>query len=299
MKCLVSGATGLIGSALTARLTRDGHAIVRLGRAGGGPGAVRWDPATGTPPERSSIEGCDVVVHLAGENIAGRWTAAKKLRIKESRVNGTRLLADALAALQRPPRALLCASAVGFYGDRGDEILDERSAQGTDFLAATCQQWEAAAAPAAARGIRVTHLRFGVVLAEQGGALPRMLTPFKLGLGGRIGDGSQYMSWIAIDDVIGAILHAISHEDLAGPVNAVSPAPVTNREFTATLARVLSRPAIFPMPAAAARLLLGEMADALLLSSQRVTPARLLGSGYHFQHPALEGALRHILGKAR
>lgn len=306
MRCLVSGAGGLIGASLTASLTGGGHSFVSLSRSGGGSGsitggseAVRWNPATGTPPESSAIEGCDAVVHLAGESIAGRWTAAKKRRIKESRINGTRLLASALAALQRPPRVLACASAVGFYGDRGDEILDERSAPGRDFLAETCQQWEAAAAPAAARGIRVVHLRFGVVLAKQGGALARMLTPFRLGLGGRIGDGTQYMSWIAIDDVVGAILHALTREDLAGPVNTVAPAPATNREFTATLARVLSRPAIFPMPAAVARLAFGEMAQALLLSSQRVAPVRLLGSGYIFQHPRLEGALRHVLGRAR
>ena len=298
MKCLVSGAGGLIGSSLTASLTGGGHSVVSLSRSAGG-GSVLWNPATGTPPESSAIEGCDAVVHLAGEGIAGRWTAAKKRRIKESRINGTRLLADALAALQRPPRVLACASAVGFYGDRGDEILDEGSPPGTDFLAETCQQWEAAAAPAAARGIRVVYLRFGVVLAKQGGALARMLTPFKLGLGGRIGDGTQYMSWIAIDDVIGAIQHALSREDLAGPVNTVAPAPATNREFTSTLARVLSRPAIFPMPAAVARLAFGEMADALLLSSQRVAPVRLLGSGYIFQQPRLEGALRHVLGRAR
>lgn len=302
MKCLVSGATGLIGSSLTASLTRGGHSVVSLSRSGGGAvtgggASVRWNPATGTPPESGAIEGCDIVVHLAGESIAGRWTAAKKRRITQSRIHGTRLLASALAGLQRPPRVLACASAVGFYGDRRDEILDERSSPGTGFLAETCRQWEEAAAPAAARGIRVVQLRFGVVLAKEGGALARMLTPFRLGLGGRIGDGMQYMSWIAIDDAVGAIQHALAREDLAGPVNAVSPAPVTNREFTATLARVVSRPAIFPMPAPVARLAFGEMADALLLSSQRVTPARLLGSGYVFQHQALEGALRHVLGK--
>lgn len=298
MKCLVSGAGGLIGSALVASLDGGGHSVTRLTRSAGGAGTVRWDPATGVA-DRGAIEGHDAVVHLAGENIAGRWTAAKKRRISESRIVGTRSLASSLAALQRPPGVLVCASAVGFYGDRGAETLDERSHRGEGFLADTCRRWEEAAEPARARGIRVVHLRFGVVLAGHGGALAKMLTPFRLGLGGRIGSGDQYMSWIALDDAAGAILHGLTHAEIAGAVNAVAPEPVTNGKFTATLARVLRRPAIFPMPAAAARLAFGEMADALLLASQRVMPARLLATGYVFRHPSLEGALRHVLGKGR
>ncbi len=296
MKYLVSGAGGLIGSALVPSLTADGHRVTRLSRSDGSAGSVRWDPATGAT-DLPGIEGHDAVVHLAGENIAGRWTAAKKRRISESRITGTRTLCEALVALERPPRALVCASAIGYYGDRGDEIHTEASPAGTGFLAEVCRRWEDAAAPAAARGIRVVHLRFGVVLSRDGGALARMLTPFRLGLGGRIGDGAQSMSWIAIDDVVGVIRHALTSDDLSGPVNAVSPAPVTNREFTATLARVLSRPAVFPMPAMAARLAFGEMADALLLASARVTPARLLSTSYAFRCTTLEGALRHVLGR--
>jgi uncharacterized protein (TIGR01777 family) len=298
MKCLVSGAGGLIGSSLVASLTAGGHQVTRLTRAGSEAGSIAWDPATGVQ-DRDALEGHDAVVHLAGENIAGRWTAAKKRRIADSRIIGTRSLCAALAALQRPPNVLVCASAIGYYGDRGDEMLDERSPAGTGFLAETCRAWEEAAEGARGRGIRVVPLRFGVVLSRRGGALARMLTPFRLGLGGRIGDGSQYMSWVAIDDAVGALEHALAREDLSGPVNAVSPAPVTNREFTATLARVLSRPAVFPMPAAAARLVFGEMADALLLASARVTPARLLATGYPFRHPALEGALRHAVQETR
>jgi len=294
MKYLVSGASGLIGSALVGPLTADGHQVTRLTRSGGGAGSVRWDPATGVA-DRAAIEGHDAVVHLAGENIAGRWTAAKKRRISESRIAGTRSLCASLISLKQPPRALVCASAIGYYGDRGDEVLNESSPPGTGFLPEVCRQWEEAAGLAAAHGIRVVHLRFGVVLSRRGGALAKMLTPFRLGLGGRIGDGAQFMSWIAIDDVVGAIRHALTRDDLSGPANAVSPAPVTNREFTAKLARVVSRPAVFPMPATAARLVFGEMADALLLASARVAPAKLLSTGYVFLHPTLEEALRHVL----
>jgi hypothetical protein len=261
-------------------------------------GDIPWDPAAGRlDPAR--LEGLDAVVHLAGENIAGRWTAAKKARIRSSRVEGTRLLAEALAGLKRPPKTLLCASAIGYYGDRGAELLREESPAGTGFLAEVCREWEAAARPAAEKGLRVVHLRIGVVLSPAGGALARMLMPFKLGLGGRIGSGSQFMSWIASDDLSGVIRHALTTESLRGPVNAVAPQAVTNLEFTQTLGRVLRRPTPFPMPAFAARLAFGEMAEALLLASARVEPTRLVASGYRFRAPELEGALRHLLGKSQ
>ena len=219
------------------------------------------------------------------------------MRIRDSRVDGTRLLAETLARLSRPPRVLVCASAIGYYGNRGDELLREESAPGSDFLAEVCQAWEAAARPAAHKGIRLVHLRFGVILSAGGGALSKMLAPFRLGLGGKIGDGRQWISWISIDDAVGAVQHALGTDALRGPANAVAPKPATNEEFTAILGKVLSRPTIFPMPAFAARLAFGEMADALLLSSARVEPARLIATGYHFHHPELGSALRHLLGR--
>jgi len=238
----------------------------------------------------------DAVVHLAGENIAaGRWTERQKARIRDSRVKGTRLLCDLLARYSPPPKALVCASAVGYYGDRGDEILKEESASGSDFLSDVCGEWEAATQTAVERGIRVVNLRIGVVLSPLGGALAKMLTPFKLGAGGVIGSGRQYMSWIALDDAVRAFHFALTNQSLHGPVNAVAPNAVTNRDFTRTLGRVLSRPTVFPMPAFAARLAFGEMADALLLASTRVQPARLLAGGFTFRYPDLEGALRHLL----
>ncbi len=299
MKILVSGSSGLVGSALVPFLSSGGHEIVRLIRGWPQPGeaAVPWDPPAGRI-EAARLEGLDAVVHLAGENIAGRWTATRKARIRESRVQGTRLLAETLARLARPPKVFVCASAIGYYGDRGDAVLREDSPPGAGFLAEVCREWEAAARPAAEKGVRVVHLRIGVVLSPAGGALARMLTPFKLGLGGRIGAGGQFMSWIAIDDLTGAIHHALATESLRGPVNAVAPRPVTNREFTKTLGRVLGRPTLFPMPAFAARLTFGEMADELLLASARVEPAKLVTSGYRFRAPELEGALRHLLGKS-
>lgn len=299
MKVLVSGSTGLVGSALVPFLVSGGHEVVRLVRGRPAPGvvAVPWDPQAGTIAA-AQLEGFDAVVHLAGENIAGRWTTAKKARIRSSRVEGTRLLADALAGLKRPSRTLICASAIGYYGNRGDELLREDSPPGAGFLAEVCREWEGAARPAAEKGIRVVHLRIGVVLSPAGGALAQMLTPFKLGLGGRIGSGNQYMSWIAIDDLIGAFHHALITESLRGPVNAVAPRPMTNLEFTKTLGRVLGRPTLFPMPAFAARLAFGEMADELLLASARVEPTKLASSGYRFRAPELEGALRHLLGKS-
>jgi uncharacterized protein (TIGR01777 family) len=298
MKILVTGSSGLVGSALLPFLTGGGHQVIRLRRsspeaAGSG---LAWDPAEGRL-DPAILEGFDLVVHLAGESIAtGRWNADKKIRIRRSRVDGTRLLCEALSRLSRPPRAVLCASAIGYYGSRGEEILREESAPGHDFLAEVCQAWEAAAQPAIQKAIRVVHLRFGVILSATGGALAKMLLPFRLGAGGVIGNGGQYMSWITLDDAVGAIHHAIGTESLKGPVNAVAPKPVTNREYTRTLGAVLGRPTLLPMPAFAARLALGEMADALLLSSARVEPARLLATGYRFRHPDLETALRSLLG---
>jgi hypothetical protein len=236
-------------------------------------------------------------VHLAGDNIAsGRWTAAKKVSIRSSRVQGTTVLCEALAQLVKPPKVLLSASAIGYYGDRGETTLREASPPGTGFLAEVCQAWEAATAPAVQRGIRVVHLRFGIVLSPAGGVLAKLLTPFRLGLGGVVGTGKQYMSWIALDDVLGVIQHALNTETIQGPVNVVAPQPVTNQEFTTTLGKVLRRPTRLPLPAFAAHLLFGEMADALLLASTRVMPARLVASEYTFRHPALEAALQRLLG---
>ena len=297
MRALISGSTGLVGSALVSFLSTEGHEVVRLVRATPERGEIGWDPSGGSIHE-DGLEGLDAVVHLAGENIAeGRWTDAKKERIRESRVEGTRILCEALARLEGPPKVLVCASAIGFYGDRGDETVSEESAPGTGFLSDVCQAWEAAAQPARDKGIRVVHLRLGVVLSAEGGALAKMLFPFKMGVGGRIGSGDQYMSWISIGDAVGAIHHSLMTDSMEGPVNAVAPAAVTNSEFTKTLGRVIGRPTIFPMPGFAARLAFGEMAEALLLASTRVKPARLDESGYGFAHPDLEGALRHLLGK--
>jgi uncharacterized protein (TIGR01777 family) len=246
----------------------------------------------------TDLDGVDALIHLAGENIAAtRWNAATKKRIRDSRVEGTRVLCEGLAKLTRAPRVLLSASAVGYYGDRGDEILSEDSPSGSGFLAAVARDWEAATEPAAAAGIRVVRMRFGVILSPRGGALAQMLTPFRLGGGGRIGSGRQWWSWISIDDAASAIQHAIMTESLSGPVNGVAPNPVTNAEFTHTLGQVLGRPTLIPMPAFAARLALGEMADELLLASARVLPTKLLESHYRFQHPTLDVALRHLLGK--
>jgi uncharacterized protein (TIGR01777 family) len=301
MHVLVSGSTGLVGSALVPFLTTGGHQVTRLVRSAPRSGAkeVPWDPARGRVPT-PGLEGVDAVVHLAGENIAsGRWTAEKKARIRDSRVQGTRLLCEALAELAEPPKVLVSASAIGYYGDCGDRVLREDSPPGDDFLAEVCRGWEDATQPARQRGIRVVNLRFGIVLSPAGGALSKMLTPFKLGLGGVIGSGEQYMSWIALDDVVGAIHHALVTETLQGPVNAVAPQPVTNREFTRTLGRVLGRPTLFPMPAFAARTIFGEMADALLLASTRVDATRLRETDYAFRFADLESALRHLLGKTR
>jgi hypothetical protein len=282
-------------------LALEGHGVTRLVRAAARPDGPTflWDPTSGRIDLRA-LEGIEAVVHLAGENIAaGRWTPERKAQIRKSRVQGTRLLAETLARLAKPPRVLVCASAMGYYGDRGDEILREDSPPGTGFLAELCQAWEAASEPAARAGVRVVKLRIGIVLSARGGALARMLLPFRLGLGGRIGSGRQYMSWIALDEVIQVILHALTTPALVGPTNTATPNPVTNLEFTRTLGRVLRRPTFFPLPAFAARLAFGEMADELLLASARLEPARLLASGYTFRYPELEGALRKVLGRGK
>ena len=300
MRILISGSSGLVGSALVPALQSSGHAVIPLVRSSSSSkqsrtGSVTWDPMSGQL-NPASLEGIDDAVHLAGENIAARrWTAAQKARIRESRVAGTRLLAETLAKLTKAPRALVCASAIGFYGDRSDQRLTEDSPPGTGFLAETCREWEAAAKPAVDRGIRVVHLRTGLVLASQGGALAKMLPPFRLGIAGIIGSGRQYMSWISLDDLVAVISYALSNEMLRGPVNAVAPNPVTNYEFTKTLGRVLRRPTLFPMPAFAARLAFGEMADGLLLASTRVEPKRLLDSSFRFRFPQLEAGLVHAV----
>lgn len=301
MNVLITGSSGLVGAALTPFLTTGGHEVTPLVRSAPGAGerAISWDPDAGRV-SAAAIEGFDAVVHLAGESIAtGRWTVAKKARIRDSRVKGTRLLCETLAGLKRPPKVLVSASAIGYYGSRGEEVLTESSESGSGFLAEVCREWEAATAPALDHGIRVVNLRFGVILSPRGGALAKMLLPFKMGAGGRIGSGRQYVSWIALDDVIGAVHQALIVEALRGPVNVVAPRPVTNTEFTKTLGRVLGRPTLLPMPAFAARLAFGEMGDALLLSSQRVEPVRLRETKYAFQYPELEGALRHLLGKTK
>ena len=254
---------------------------------------IAWDPARPLAPE--SVSGFDAVVHLAGESIVGRWTEAKKRRIRESRVQGTRNLAEALAAAPQPPRLLISASAIGYYGDRGDETLREDSPSGSGFLPEVCREWEAAAEPAAKAGIRTVQMRFGLVLSPSGGALQKMLPPFRMGVGGNMGNGRQWWSWVDIDDLVGAMQHVIKTDTLQGPVNMVAPSPARNAEFTKTLASVLSRPAIFPMPAFAARLVFGQMGDELLLASQRVEPAKLMAGGYVFQKPELRPALLAIL----
>lgn len=297
MKILVTGSTGLVGSALTSSLKAAGHQVLRLVRSTPKDKAteIYWNPEQGTL-SADDLEGLDAVVHLAGESIAeGRWTEEKKKRIRESRIKGTTLLSETLARLKERPQVFVSASAVGFYGSRKDERLTELSSSGEDFLAEVCRAWELSTQAAGQAGVRVVNLRFGIILSQEGGALAKMLTPYKMGVGGKIGDGQQYMSWIAIDDVVGAILHALSEESLRGPVNVVAPNPVTNQEFTKALGGALSRPTILPMPAFAVRLIFGEMADATLLASQRVEPVRLQETGFVFKYPELEGALRHVL----
>ena len=296
-RVLISGATGLIGSQLSALLTTGGHTTAALSRSDRGEGTVRWDPAAGEI-DAAALPGFDAVVHLAGESIQGRWTAEKKRRIRDSRVNGTRLLCEALAEFDTPPQVLVCASAVGVFGDRGDEVLDEESRAGEGFLAEVAQAWEAACDPARAAGVRVVHARFGVVLDPGGAALAKQLPIFKAAGGGPVGPGSQWLSWVGRDDAIGAVHHCLMDEAISGPVNVTAPGAVTNAEFARTLGEVLGRPAVVPVPTLAVKLAFGEMGEALLLASTRVKPTRLLEAGYHFRHPELGGCLRHLLGYA-
>jgi uncharacterized protein len=294
MKILISGSSGLIGGAAATALKSDGHNVAHLVRPGKTPNPVdvQWDPMRATV-DVAALEGVEVVIHLSGAGIAdGRWTEERKQLLRSSRIDTTRVLVDSLLRLKQKPRLLIVASAIGYYGNRGDEILTESSTTGTDFLALVCRDWEAEAGRAAARGIRTVMLRTGVVLSGKGGALPKMLPPFKLGVGGRLGSGQQWMSWIAIEDVVGIIRNAIANEQVSGPVNVVAPNPVRNEEFTRLLAAMLHRPAIFPAPAFVLRLAMGEMADAVLLSSDRVKPERMLAAGYKFRFEILEPALR-------
>lgn len=296
MKVLISGSSGLVGKALAKSLTNDGHEVLRLVRRKPATAAeIEWHPNQGGL-DAERLQGIDAVVHLAGESIAsGRWTDEKKRAIRESRVKGTSLLAESLAQASTPPSVFISASAIGYYGNRGDELLSETSAPGNDFLASVCVEWEQATRPASEKGIRTVLARFGIILDREGGALATMLTPFRMGIGGRVGDGRQWMSWIALDDVIGALKFLLRDKAVNGPVNFVAPRPVTNAEFTRTLGRTLGRPTIFPMPAFGARLAFGEMADALLLSSQKVEPTVLENRGFAFYWPRLEPALDHLL----
>jgi len=302
MLVAVTGASGLIGTALVRRLQNEGHRVLRLTRSRpSGPDQLQWDPMAGRL-DRDALAKADAVVHLAAANIGDklRWTARTKREILGTRVEGTGLVARTMAELANGPggpRVLVCASGAHYYGDRGDEVLTEASSGGRGFLADVVRQWEAAADPARAAGLRVVHLRTGPAQDAAGAGLPKQALMFRLGIGGRFGSGRQWLSWIALDDIAGAYLHALAREDLAGPVNAVAPNPVTNAEFTATLARVLRRVAVVHVPAFAPRLVLGEFADEMLFTSMRVHPARLLATGYRFRFPELEPALRHTLGR--
>ncbi len=297
MRVAVTGSSGFIGSSLVEFLIQQGHRVTRLIRSQprSGVDAARWDPAAGLTDPRG-LDGVEAVVHLAGESIvSGRWTASKKAAIRDSRVTGTHRLCESLPRFSNPPRTFICASAIGYYGHRREEGLTEESPSGSGFLAEVCREWERATEPALQRGVRVVNLRIGIVLSPKGGAMAKLLPPFRLGLGGPLGRGTQVMSWVALDDLVGAIQHILLTPSLRGPINAVAPHPVTNREFTTVLGRLLRRPTVIPAPAFALRLLLGQMADEVLLASARVVPAKLLASGYAFRYPQLEDALRHGL----
>ncbi len=317
MRVALTGTTGLIGSALAPALTRAGHGVVRVVRPKPGlakrrpavtsgshdddadsvfANTITWDPARGTL-DPHALDGIDAVVHLSGESLAERWTAERKQRIVSSRVDSTTLLARTIAAMPTRPRVLIVASAVGYYGDRGDEVVDESSAPGRGFLADVCQAWEAAASPAREAGIRTVHTRFGIVLSPDGGALAKMLPLFTLGLGGKIGAGTQWTSWIARSDLVAAILFLLAHDTIAGPVNVTSPNPVTNGEFAATLGHVLHRPAVATVPPLALRLMFGEMANEALLTGQRVVPRVLERAGFVYEHSTIANALRFELGR--
>lgn len=295
MRIAVSGASGLLGSALAPALRAAGHDVARLvRRKPGGADEVRWDPAQGTI-DAAGLEGVDAVVNLAGENVGHRWTGPRKRRILESRVRGTRLLAETVAQLHPTP-ALVCVSAVGYYGLTGDEPLDESGPRGQGFLAGVVAAWEESSQPARDAGARVVHLRCGIVLARRGGALARLLTPFRLGLGGRVGSGRQWWSWVSITDAVAAFRHAVE-SDLAGVANVVSPGVTRNAEFARTLGRALHRPAVMPLPALAVKAAFGQMGEEMLLGGQRVESRVLLGRGFAFAHPTLDAALAHELGR--
>ena len=298
MRVAVTGSHGLIGSAVVSALAARGDQVVRVVREGaGGPEDVAWQPAAGRI-DAARLDGIDAAVNLAGESLAARWTPERKAAIRESRLRGTGLLAQVLAGLPSRPRVLVSASAVGYYGNRGDEVLTEASTAGTGFLAGLCREWEAAAGAARSAGIRVVHPRFGIVLSGRGGVLAKIVPIFRLGAGGPLASGRQYLPWVAIDDAVGAVLLALERGNVAGPVNVVAPQAVTNREFTAALARAVGRPAMLPVPAAALRAMFGDMADEALLASQRVEPVLLRAAGYDFRFSELERALRHVLPAA-
>lgn len=297
MKVLVTGASGLIGSSLCPLLNTSGHTVLRLTRrkTSVSLNEIEWNPASGTL-DHTLLEDLDAVIHLAGENIGGGlWTRGRKRSIRDSRITNTQLLVDTFRQLKNPPGIFLCASATGYYGSRGSELLDETSTPGGGFLAALCQDWERTAADVLSDGIRVIHLRFGIILSRNGGMLQKLLTPYRLGLGGKIGDGRQYLSWISIDDAVHAINLLLHSDDVAGAVNIVTPSPVTNEEFVRTLGTVLRRPVLFRIPANVLRMLMGEMADEMLLASTRVLPVRLQQADYQFQYSTLESALQHLL----
>ena len=301
MKTLVSGSHGLVGSALIKSLIQDGHEVVRLVRRELPSGApeIEWHPDQDRL-DAQKLEGIDAVIHLAGESIAsGRWTDEKKRAIRDSRVKGTTLLSKTLAQLTQSPSVFISASAIGYYGSRGDEVLTETSKPGDDFLASVCVEWEQATRAASEKGIRTVNARFGIILDAHGGALAQMLTPFRMGIGGRVGDGKQWMSWIALEDVVAGLKFLLQDETARGPVNFVAPNPVTNAEFTRTLGRVLSRPTFFPIPGFGVRLAFGEMGEALLLGSQRVNPEVLEAKRFSFNWPTLEPTLRHLLATKR
>ncbi|MDX6385387.1 MAG: uncharacterized protein QOK48_2960 [Blastocatellia bacterium] len=296
MKVLIAGASGLVGSALIPALEAEGDTIIRLVRTSPGSGEIEWHP-NNDQINAAAVEGFDAIINLSGENIAGgRWTDELKKKIHDSRIYGTHLLSETMAKLKQKPEVFLCASATGIYGDRGDETLDEHSDSGGGFLAGVCREWEQATEPASAAGIRTVNMRFGPILAREGGMLAKLLTPFKMGMGGKVGSGKQFVSWVAIEDVVEAIKLALHSEAVRGPLNIVSPNPVTNEIFTKTLGHVLGRPTALAMPAFAVRLAFGEMADEMLLASQKVMPKKLNDLGYEFQQPELEEALKKHLG---
>ncbi|HYV25541.1 MAG TPA: TIGR01777 family oxidoreductase [Pyrinomonadaceae bacterium] len=296
MKIAIAGASGLVGKALIPALEAQGSEVTRLVRTAPRAGEIEWHPNKDAV-SAVSLDGFDIIINLAGENIAGgRWTDEQKRKIRDSRVNGTHLLSEAITRMEHKPRAFICASATGIYGDRDDEVLDEQSESGGGFLAGVCREWELACELAVKAGVRVVNLRFGPILAREGGMLSKLLTPFKMGMGGKVGSGRQFISWVSLEDSVNAILLAINDESIRGPLNVVSPNPVTNEEFTKTLGHVLNRPTALAMPAFAARLAFGEMADEMLLVSQRVMPQRLNAAGFQFSYPRLEEAFRAYVG---